>query len=135
MILKNINDIPSKEVETAEKTYIQWLIGPNDGSKKIGLRKFILKSGGYIPIHKHSKVFHIQLVIKGRFLLGIEENVLRVKPGDIIYIAPKESHWYKNDTEEDAEFLCAIPLNVGYKTEYLEKVKKKTPRKKRKRKK
>lgn len=135
MILKNINDIPLKEVETAEKTYIKWLIGPNDGSKKIGLRKFILKAGGHIPIHRHSKVFHIQLVIKGKFLLGVEENVLRVKPGDIIYIAPKETHWYKNDTEEDAEFLCIIPLNVGYKTEYLEKVRKKASKKREKSKK
>ena len=132
MILKNINDIPLKEVDKAEKTYIQWLIGPNDGSKKIGFRKFILKPGGYIPIHKHSKVFHIQLVTKGRFLLGVEENVLRMKPGDIIYIAPKETHWYKNDTNEEAEFLGVIPLNVGYKTEYLEKIKKKTARKKKK---
>jgi len=118
--IKNIKDIELDIMDVAEKTYIQWLIGPIDGEEKIGFRRFVIKRGGSIPKHRHKEIYHIQYVLKGEYIVGIGDEEYRVKPGDIIYIKPMEPHWYKNDSNEDIEFLCIIPLDVEYEAEILE---------------
>jgi quercetin dioxygenase-like cupin family protein len=120
MSIKKIGDIPIDPMDGAVNTYIQWLISPLDGEEKIGLRRFIIKSGGYIPPHKHKELYHIQYVIKGEYRVGIEDKEHTVSVGDIIYIPPQTVHWYKNDSGEDIEFLCIIPLDVDSTTEFIE---------------
>ncbi len=119
-LVKNVNDPPLDKMDVAKNTYIQWLIGPLDGEEKIGFRRFIIKKGGYIPKHRHKEVYHIQFVLKGSYIVGVEDREYKVKEGDIIYIKPGEIHWYINNSEEDVEFLCIIPLDVTYEAEIIE---------------
>lgn len=119
-IVKNINEIELDTMDVAKDTFIQWLIGPLDGEEKIGLRRFILKRGGYIPKHVHEEVYHIQFALKGKYIVGIEEQEYEIDAGDIIYIKPGEIHWYRNPYNEDAEFLCVIPLDVSYEAQVIE---------------
>ena len=119
-VVKKTKDIELDSMDVAKDTFIQWLIGPLDGEEKIGLRRFIIKSGGYIPKHIHKEVYHIQYALKGNYIVGIGDKEYEIRPGDIIYIKPGEIHWYRNPNKEDAEFLCVIPLDVSYEAQIIE---------------
>ena len=43
----------------------------------------------------------------------------KVKTGDALFIPAGTIHWYKNNSKEDAEFLCIIPRKENYDTIYL----------------
>lgn len=119
-LVKKTKDIKLDPMDSAKDTLIQWLIGPLDGEEKIGLRRFIIKGGGYIPKHIHKEAYHIQYALRGRYIVGIGDKEYEINPGDIIYIKPGETHWYRNPNEEDAEFLCVIPLDVSYEAQIIE---------------
>ncbi len=119
-IVKKMDEVELDEMDMAVDTYIQWLVGPLDGEEKIGLRRFVIKAGGYIPKHVHKEVYHIQFALKGRYIVGIGDKEYNVEKGSVIYIKPGEPHWYRNPYNEDAEFLCVIPLDVEYESRLLE---------------
>ena len=121
MIVKHIKDIPVDPMDVAIDTDIQWLISPVDGEEKIGVRRFIIRAGGSIPPHRHKELYHIQYVIKGRYKVGAGGREYEVEPGSVIYIPPGEVHWYRNESNEDVEFLCIIPLDVDGSTEVVGK--------------
>ncbi len=121
MIVKDITDIPLDPMDTAVKTMIQWLISPLDGEEKIGLRRFVIKAGGEIPPHRHKELYHIQFVLKGNYIVGSGDKTYNVRAGTVIYIPPGEIHWYRNNSNEDVEFLCIIPLDVDSGTEIVGK--------------
>jgi quercetin dioxygenase-like cupin family protein len=120
MIIKNLEEAPIDPMDKAINTYIQWLISPLDGEERIGLRRFIIKPGGEIPPHIHEELYHIQFVLKGHYLIGNDKEKKRVSPGTVIYIPPKEIHWYKNDEEEEGVFLCIIPLDKSSSIRFID---------------
>lgn len=119
MIIKDSGKIPFDPMDIATKTYLQWLISPLDGEEKIGLRRFVIKPGGEIPPHRHKEIYHIQFALKGSYLVGDEKRSYKIRPGTVIYIPPGEIHWYRNESDEEAEFICVIPLDVDTATEVI----------------
>lgn len=109
MVVKNEESISPIPIEDAEQAFIQPLITRFDGAPNFELRKFIIKPGGKIPPHLHPEIEHVQYVLKGRYRVSIGGEIYEVKPGDAILIPPNTVHYYENNGEEDAVFICIIP--------------------------
>ena len=117
MIIKNNVDVPENNVqeEGASKVTVQILIGPNDGSPKIIMRKFCVLPQGYTPYHVHAHE-HVVKAEKGAGLV-IDENGKKnpVRAGQSLLVKGGEKHQFKNPNDVPFEFLCVI-LNPENKT-------------------
>jgi quercetin dioxygenase-like cupin family protein len=120
MVVKTKGQVAAEPVVKAVKTEIAWLIDRHDGAPNFELRKFTIKPGGSIPKHYHPEIEHEQYVLAGRYVVGIGEKVHRVKEGDSLYIPSGTIHWYKNNGNQNAEFLCIVPKKDRYDSVYLQ---------------
>lgn len=119
-VVKGSSDVKAEPVARAAGTEIQWLISKSDGAPNFDLRKFTLAPGGKIPKHFHDDIEHEQFVLKGEYVLGVDEKTYKLKPGDSIFIPARSVHWYQNTGDEQAEFLCIVPRREKYDATYLE---------------
>ena len=96
------------EMEGAKNLKMQILIGPNDGSVNIIMRKFTVAPGGHTPHHIHNSE-HVVKIISG-IGTAIDEKgePHEVKVGQSLFIAPNEKHQFQNNGGEPFEFLCII---------------------------
>lgn len=119
MYVKKANEIKKEKVEIAKNTEIQWLIGEEVG-RNFYMRKFTMHPGGSMPEHYHNNYEHEQYILKGKMKLYMDGEQAEVEAGDVVYIPENVPHWYENDGEEDAEFLCLIPKKGEYHMEKVE---------------
>lgn len=75
----------------------------------LALRRFTLDGHSSVPKHKHATIEHEQYVLEGEYIVGIDDEEYEVGPGDTIYIPADTVHWYRNEGDEQAAFLCAVP--------------------------
>lgn len=61
-----------------------------------------------MPKHTNT-VEHEQYVLRGRARIGLGENVVEVREGDVLFIAAGLPHWYEALGDEPFEFLCVVP--------------------------
>jgi len=120
MVVKARGQVAAKPVDRAVKTEIEWLIDRNDGAPNFELRKFRIRPGGSIPKHYHPDIEHEQYVLAGSYQVGIGGKTHRLKAGDSVFIPAGTVHWYTNDGEADAEFLCVVPKVEKYEAVYLD---------------
>ena len=120
MSVKPAGAAKPQKVDRAVGTEIEWLLDRHDGVLNFEMRRFTIRPGGSIPEHYHPDIEHEQYVLKGRYKVGIGDEVHEVRAGDSIYIPPGTRHWYKNTGKEDAEFLCIIPKVESYDSIYVE---------------
>ena len=106
-LVKNTEDIPPSVVENATSTARQILIGAEE-APNFALRKFTMSPGGIMPRHTNS-VEHEQYVLRGRARVGLGDDVIEVKKGDVLYIPAGLPHWYQTEGIEPFEFLCVVP--------------------------
>ena len=107
MSIKHADAVPREVVKAGQHTYRQVLIGP-DEAPNFALRRFIMEPGGGIPAHTNT-VEHEQYVLRGRAKIGIANEVVEVKAGDVLYIPAGVPHWYEVQGGEPFEFLCVVP--------------------------
>jgi quercetin dioxygenase-like cupin family protein len=98
------------------------LIGEADGAPNFAKRRFVLEPGGRIPAHRHPDIEHEQFVVRGEMTLGLDDETVTAKAGDVVFIPAQTVHWYQNDGEEPCEFLCTVPITEEYETEWLEEL-------------
>lgn len=84
------------------------LIGAADGAPNLALRRFVLEADGRVPKHTN-RVEHEQYVLEGEYVVGLGDEERVVGPGDSVYIPAGVVHWYRNEGDESAAFLCAVP--------------------------
>ncbi|MFB6303923.1 MAG: cupin domain-containing protein [Haloferacaceae archaeon] len=96
------------------------LLDESDGAPTFAMRRFTLAPGASVPRHTND-VEHEQYVLAGEYVVGIEgsptvegaervgEDEYRVGPGDALLIPPGTVHWYRNDGDEEAAFVCVVP--------------------------
>jgi quercetin dioxygenase-like cupin family protein len=107
MSLKHSGDLPRERVAAGSATVRQVLIGPEE-APNFSLRRFIMEPGGGMPRHTNT-VEHEQYVLRGRARIGIGDEVVEVKQGDVVFIPAGTPHWYEAQGEEPFEFLCVVP--------------------------
>jgi len=99
--------VDRQRVKAGTATEMQVLIGPDEGAANFWMRRFIMGEGGGMPRHTN-EVEHEQFVLKGRARIGIADEVLEVKAGDVVYIPARQPHSYEV-LEGPFEFLCMVP--------------------------
>ena len=110
MIIKKNADVPGNKMEgdQIKNVYKKVLIGPDDGSKKIIMRKFIVYPGGETPHHIHEHE-HVVKIEKGKGLVvDGNEKEINISAGQSLFIPGGEKHQFKNPYKESFEFLCII---------------------------
>jgi quercetin dioxygenase-like cupin family protein len=99
--------VPAEPVANARATRRQVLIGPGE-APNFALRRFVMQPGGGMPRHTNT-VEHEQYVLRGRARIGIGDEVLAVRAGDVLYIPAGTPHWYLAEGDEPFEFLSIVP--------------------------
>ena len=86
----------------------QVLIGPGDGAANFALRYFVLAPGtaSSLDVHAHDHGVFV-LHGRGRVRLGDVEHALAA--GDVVYVAPHETHVFAASDAEALGFLCVVP--------------------------
>ena len=120
MIVKRAGKVTPQKVDKAVKTEIEWLVDRRDGAPNFEMRRFIISPGGSIPRHYHPEIEHEQYVLRGKYRIGIGDEIVTVRKGDSVYIPAGTPHWYKNTGKERAEFLCIVPKTEKYESIYEE---------------
>ncbi len=110
MIIKKNADVPAHKMEGDQIKNVdkKVLIGPDDGSEKIIMRKFIVYPGGETPHHIHEHE-HVVKIEKGKGLV-VDGNrkEINISAGQSLFIPGGEKHQFKNPYKESFEFLCII---------------------------
>jgi quercetin dioxygenase-like cupin family protein len=110
MIIKNNADVFEKDVEEEEvvKVKQQILIGPEDGSQYIIMRRFRILSDGNTPYHTHPHE-HVVKIEKGKgLIIDIAGNEIPINEGQSLLVAGGEKHQFKNPFDDPLEFVCII---------------------------
>lgn len=117
MRVKRSDEVRSEPVSVGSGTTKQVLIGP-DEAPNFALRRFMIEAGGGMPRHTNA-VEHEQYVLSGRATIGIGEEQIAVRTGDVIYIPAGVPHSYRTEGDEPFRFLCVVP-NAPDRIELLE---------------
>ena len=111
MKINKVTEVPETvvEMEGAKDVSMQILIGLNEGSDNIIMRKFKVLPGGNTPHHSHD-FEHIIKVENGKGIVVDENgNEHDLEPGLSAFVPANTSHQFKNPNNEPFEFLCIIP--------------------------
>lgn len=106
-MIKNIKEFEFTPLPAGVGGSMSVLIG-DDKAPNFMMRKFILKSNGFMPLHTNS-VEHEQYVLSGSAKVVIGDEVKIASKGDVIFIPAGIPHSYEVEGEEDYEFLCLVP--------------------------
>ncbi|MHA1743228.1 MAG: cupin domain-containing protein [Candidatus Heimdallarchaeota archaeon] len=112
MLVRKLEDVETQDVTAygSTKTKIQWLISKEQGAPRFAMRLFTLEPGAVIGTHAHPEEHEI-FVLKGEMdLIGENGEKTHVKATNAIYVPPFEKHGYRNDGNEQVQFICVIPL-------------------------
>ncbi|KXA97795.1 hypothetical protein AKJ38_00230 [candidate division MSBL1 archaeon SCGC-AAA259I14] len=117
-IVSHVGEIKSEKVERAENISVEWLIGTESGAECY-IRRFTMKPGGKMDLHKHDNLYHLQYVLKGNIKIVIGSEKYEVEEGSFLYIPEGTPHSYENLENNEAQFLCIIPSKEDRHTEIL----------------
>ncbi len=108
-VVLDSEDVKFEKVERGENIWIQRLITDDEGASNCFMRKFTLKSGASMPLHKHEDTDHVQYVLNGKMKVKLGNKTKVVEKNDALYIPSSVSHSYENPYEETIKFLCIVP--------------------------
>jgi quercetin dioxygenase-like cupin family protein len=107
-VVRRADQVEYEAVDAADGLRKGVLVGPDDGAPNFALRRFTLAPGAEVPRHTNA-VEHEQYVLAGEYVVGIGDEEREVGPGDSLLIPAGVVHWYRNESDEEGAFLCAVP--------------------------
>jgi len=110
VVVKNDSEVNGfdPEMEGAINVTMQILIGPDDGSRDIIMRRFELREGGETPYHTHDFA-HVVKVLEGDGTLRDKNGEGHpLKPGMSAFVPGGERHQFLNSGKDPFAFLCII---------------------------
>ncbi|WP_226011387.1 cupin domain-containing protein [Halomicrobium salinisoli] len=107
-LVRSASEIEYETVEAADGLKKGVLLNEDHGAPNVAIRRFTLDAGGEVPRHTN-EIEHEQHVLAGEYTVGIEGEEYEVEAGDSIHVPAGATHWYENDGDETAAFLCAVP--------------------------
>ncbi|SHH14497.1 cupin domain-containing protein [Halobaculum gomorrense] len=84
------------------------LIDDADGAPHFAMRRFELAPDAHVPNHTN-EVEHEQYVLAGEYTVGLDGEEHTVAAGDALLIPAGVPHWYRNDGDRPAAFICVVP--------------------------
>jgi quercetin dioxygenase-like cupin family protein len=107
-LVRRGGDVEAEPVDAAEGLSKAVLIGEEHGAPSLAIRRFTLAPGAEVPKHTN-EIEHEQYVLAGEYVVGIEGEEYAVSAGDALHIPAGAVHWYRNESDVDGSFLCAVP--------------------------
>ncbi|MCP4145220.1 MAG: cupin domain-containing protein [bacterium] len=110
MLIKKLNEVTKEKVnmDGAVGALKQLVIGSADGAPAFSFRVFTVEPGGHTPRHSHP-FEHLNYVLSGNGeLVDPDGNGIAVTTGDFAIILPDELHQFRNNSNEDFVFICAV---------------------------
>jgi len=106
--VRNAADIEAEPVDAAEGLSKAVLIGAEHGAPNLAIRRFALAPGAEVPKHTN-EIEHEQYVLAGEYVVGIGDEEHTVAAGDALHIPAGVVHWYRNESDVEGSFICAVP--------------------------
>lgn len=107
-VLKRAAAVDYETVDAADGLSKGVLLDASDGAPHFALRRFVLAPDSAVPRHTNA-VEHEQYVLSGEYVVGIGDEEYTVSAGDSLLIPAGVVHWYRNESDEEGAFLCAVP--------------------------
>ncbi|MDS0295783.1 cupin domain-containing protein [Halogeometricum luteum] len=107
-VVKRAEDVEYEAVGAADGMSKGVLLDDSDGAPNFAIRRFVLEAGAAVPKHTN-EVEHEQYVLSGSYTVGIDDEEYEVSEGDSLLIPAGVVHWYRNESDEEGSFLCAVP--------------------------
>ena len=122
-VIRRSDEIEYESVDAADGLSKGVLIAAEHGAPNFAIRRFTLDAGAEVPRHTNA-VEHEQYVLEGEYVVGISdgppahradgeavdgEEEYRVEAGDSLLLPAGTVHWYRNESDEQGAFLCAVP--------------------------
>lgn len=107
-VVKRASDVEYEAVSAADGMSKAVLVDESDGAPNFAIRRFTLEPGASVPKHTN-EVEHEQYVLAGEYTVGIGDEEYTVAAGDSLLIPAGTVHWYRNESELEGAFLCAVP--------------------------
>jgi quercetin dioxygenase-like cupin family protein len=107
-VLKRADEIDYETLSKGEHTRKGVLIDESDGAPNLAIRRYVLEPGADVPKHTN-EVEHEVYTVSGEYVVGIGDEEHVVSAGDSLFIPAGVVHWFRNDTEEESSFICAVP--------------------------
>ena len=106
--IRRAEDIEYESVGAADGMEKGVLVGEAHGAPNLAIRRFTLAPGGSVPKHTN-EIEHEQYVLEGEYVVGIDDTEHTVSAGDALHIPAGVVHWYRNERDQPAAFVCAVP--------------------------
>ncbi|WP_312910783.1 cupin domain-containing protein [Natronosalvus caseinilyticus] len=106
--IRRTDDVEYESVDAADGLAKGVLIAAEHGAPNFAIRRFTLEPGAEVPPHTNA-VEHEQYVLEGEYVVGIGDEEYDVEAGDSLLIPAGTVHWYRNETDVEGAFLCAVP--------------------------
>lgn len=107
-VIRSADEIAYEGVDAADGLRKGVLIDAADGAPTFAIRRFTLAPGAEVPPHTNA-VEHEQYVLEGRYVVGLGDEEHVVSAGDSLLIPAGTVHWYRNESDAEGAFLCAVP--------------------------
>ena len=83
-------------------------VGETGESPRFHLRYFEIERGGYTTLEEHQHE-HAIFVARGRGQVVLGDETRDVRFGDVVYVAPGDSHQFRNNNDDEPfGFLCVV---------------------------
>ncbi len=109
MKVKKREETPKADAPDYPGVAKQIVLGPADGSAEIVLRYFSVAPGAATPYHEHDFPHLVKIESGQGVAVNAEGQDLPVTPGDYVYVAPNETHCFRNTGDAPFEFVCIVP--------------------------
>ncbi|MGH7963458.1 MAG: cupin domain-containing protein [Candidatus Binatia bacterium] len=85
----------------------QVLVGKHTEATNFHLRYFEIAPNGYSSLEKHGHA-HVVITVRGRGRAVLGETSHKLKPFDVIYVAPWTPHQFLANSDEPFGFFCIV---------------------------
>ena len=107
-VIRRATEVDYEPLDAADGLAKGVLLSDADGCPHFAMRRFTLEPQSSVPKHTNT-VEHEQYVLAGEYVVGIDDTEYTVEPGDAVFIPAGVVHWYRNETNEQGAFICAVP--------------------------
>jgi quercetin dioxygenase-like cupin family protein len=117
-VIRGDDDMDYEQLSIGTGVRRATMLDESDGTPNFRMRRYRLEPGAEIPKHTN-EVEHEVYNVSGEYVAGIGEQERVVSEGDTYLIQPDTVHWFRNESDEVAEFVCVVP-NGDTGTEVVE---------------
>jgi quercetin dioxygenase-like cupin family protein len=115
MIRKNVQDVPAVVVnkDGFRGMSARFALTRADGCPNYAMRVMEFAPGGHTSLHAHQEEHEFFFPEGEPVLVDGQGRETRLRPGDLVYVAPNEAHQIRNVGDAPLRVICTIPILPG----------------------